>query len=61
MRPVRPESRRGCGLAFRGGLHGRELGGGFLYTYQDSVSLGIVTTVGDIGRSKLSVPKWLTG
>ncbi len=51
----------GEGLAwlFVGDCTGGNLGGGFLYTYRDSVSLGIVTTVGDIGRSKLSVPEML--
>ncbi len=47
----------GAAWLFVGDCTGGNLGGGFLYTYQDSVSLGIVTTVGDIGRSKLSVPE----
>ncbi len=33
------------------------LGGGFIYTNKDTVSVGIVTTLSDIGRSQLSVPK----
>ena len=33
------------------------LGGGFIYTNKDTVSVGIVTTLSDIGRSDVSVPK----
>ena len=32
------------------------LGGAFLYTNKDSVSIGIVTTISDIGRVETSVP-----
>ena len=35
------------------------IGGGFLYTNKDSVSLGIVTTCSDIGRVDVSVPDML--
>lgn len=35
---------------------GGNLGGGFIYTNKDSLSLGIVTTISDIGRVDVSVP-----
>ncbi len=35
------------------------IGGGFLYTNKDSVSLGIVTTIGDIDHNDTSVPDML--
>lgn len=34
-------------------------GGGFLYTNKDTVSVGIVATLSDIGHSELSVPQML--
>lgn len=34
-------------------------GGGFLYTNKDSVSIGVVATLGDIGHSDVSVPQML--
>lgn len=35
------------------------LGGGFIYTNKDSLSVGIVTTISDIGRVETSVPDML--
>lgn len=34
-------------------------GGGFLYTNKDTVSIGVVATLSDIGHSELSVPEML--
>ena len=34
-------------------------GGGFLYTNKDTISLGVVATLSDIGHSELSVPEML--
>lgn len=34
-------------------------GGGFLYTNKDTISIGIVATLSDIGHSELSVPQML--
>lgn len=34
-------------------------GGGFLYTNKDTVSIGVVATLGDIGHSEISVPQML--
>lgn len=34
-------------------------GGGFIYTNQDTVSVGIVATLSDIGHSEISVPEML--
>lgn len=34
-------------------------GGGFLYTNKDTISIGIVATLGDIGHSDISVPQML--
>lgn len=46
----------GAAWMFVGDPTGGNIGGGFLYTNRESVSVGIVTTVGDIGHSELSVP-----
>ncbi len=46
----------GAAWMFAGDPTGGNIGGGFLYTNKESVSLGIVTTVGDIGRCDMSVP-----
>lgn len=34
-------------------------GGGFLYTNKDTISIGVVATLSDIGHSELSVPQML--
>ena len=46
----------GDGMAwlFAGDTTGGSIGGGFLYTNQDSVSLGIVTTISEIGRNDIA-------
>ncbi len=44
----------GVAWLFAGDVTGGSIGGGFLYTDKESVSLGVVTTVGDIGRSDLA-------
>ena len=53
------EGENGLGWMFVGAPTAGNLGGGFLYTNKDSVSLGIVTTVGDIGYSGVSVVQML--
>jgi electron transfer flavoprotein-quinone oxidoreductase len=47
----------GCAWVFDGDCTGGHIGGGFLYTNRDTVSLGIVTTIGDLGHSPLRVPE----
>lgn len=49
----------GCAWLFDGSCTDGHIGGGFLYTNTDSVSLGVVTTIGDIDRSDASVPEML--
>ena len=44
----------GVAWLFAGDTTGGNIGGGFLYTNKSSVSLGIVTTVGDIGHSDVA-------
>ena len=39
---------------FAGDTTGGSIGGGFLYTNQDSISLGIVTTIAEIGRNDIA-------
>lgn len=46
----------GAAWMIAGDPTGGNLGGGFIYTNKDSLSLGIVTTIGDIGRVDVSVP-----
>lgn len=46
----------GAAWMFAGDPTDGNLGGGFLYTNKDSVSVGIVATISDIGRSSVSVP-----
>lgn len=46
----------GAAWMFAGDPTGGNIGGGFLYTNKETVSLGIVTTISDIGRVDLSVP-----
>lgn len=46
----------GCAWVFDGDCTGGHIGGGFLYTNRDSVSLGVVTTIGDLEYSELRVP-----
>lgn len=52
-------SDEGLAWLFAGSATAGNIGGGFLYTNKDSVSLGIVTTVGDIDHSEKSVPEML--
>lgn len=52
-------SGEGVSWMMAGDPTGGNLGGAFLYTNKDSVSLGIVTTTSDIGRIELSVPDML--
>lgn len=49
----------GLAWLFAGSCTAGNIGGGFLYTNRASISLGIVTTVGDIGHSEKSVPEML--
>ena len=44
----------GMAWLFAGDTTGGSIGGGFLYTNQDSVSLGIVTTISEIGRNDIA-------
>lgn len=46
----------GAAWMIAGDPTGGNLGGGFIYTNKDSLSLGIVTTISDIGRVDISVP-----
>lgn len=50
---------QGTALMATGYVTGGKIGGGFLYTNKDTVSLGIVTTVGDTKYSQVSVPEML--
>jgi len=47
----------GCAWMFDGHPTDGHVGGGFLYTNTDSVSLGVVTTIGDLGHSETRVPE----
>ena len=47
-------SDEGMAWLFAGDTTGGNIGGGFLYTDKDSLSVGIVTTVGDIGYSEVA-------
>lgn len=49
----------GLAWLFAGSCSGGNIGGGFLYTNKDSISLGIVATLGDIGKSEKSIPELL--
>ncbi len=49
----------GCAWLFDGSCTDGHIGGGFLYTNRDSISLGVVTTIGDIEHSDTSVPEML--
>lgn len=49
----------GTALMAAGYVTGGKIGGGFLYTNKESVSLGIVTTAGDVEYSDVSVPEML--
>lgn len=44
----------GAAVLFAGDVTGGNIGGGFLYTNKDSISIGIVTTIEDIGRNDLA-------
>ena len=43
----------GAAWLFMGDVTSGNVGGGFLYTNKESVSIGIVTTIGDIGRNEV--------
>ncbi len=47
----------GCAWMFDGHATDGHVGGGFLYTNSDTVSLGVVTTIGDLGHSQTRVPE----
>lgn len=47
----------GCAWVFDGDCTDGHIGGGFLYTNRDTVSLGIVTTIGDLDYSDVRVPE----
>lgn len=49
----------GLAWLFAGAASAGHIGGGFLYTNKTSISLGIVTTVGDIDHSDKSVPEMI--
>jgi len=49
----------GAAWMFVGSPTAGSIGGGFLYTNKDSISLGVVTTVGDIDHSGVSVIQML--
>lgn len=49
----------GLSWLFAGACTGGVAGGGFLYTNKDSISLGLVCTLSDIGRSDKSLPELL--
>lgn len=53
------EGKDGAAWMFVGAPTSGNIGGGFLYTNEDSISLGVVTTVGDIGYSGVSVVQML--
>lgn len=50
------EPGEGVAWMFVGYPTGGNVGGGFMYVNKESVSLGAVSTVGDIGHSEVSVP-----
>lgn len=47
-------SEEGTAWLFAGDVTGGNIGGGFLYTNKDSVSIGIVTTIAEIGRNNIA-------
>lgn len=47
-------SEEGVAWLFAGDTTGGNIGGGFLYTDKDSLSVGIVTTAGDVGHSEVA-------
>lgn len=49
----------GLAWLFAGSCSAGNIGGGFLYTNKNSLSLGVVTTLGDLGYSEKSVPEML--
>ena len=53
------ESDEGVAMLVAGDPTVGNIGGGFLYTNKDSVSVGIVTTCSEIGRVDVSVPDML--
>lgn len=53
------EPGEGMAWMFDGWVTGGNIGGGCIYANKEHISLGIVTTVSDIGRSDVSVPEML--
>ncbi|MCD8316423.1 MAG: FAD-dependent oxidoreductase [Eggerthellaceae bacterium] len=49
----------GCAWLFDGYCTDGHIGGGFLYTNKDSISLGVVTTIGDIGYNNIRIPEMI--
>ncbi len=49
----------GAAWLFAGSPSNGLMGGGFLYTNRDSVSIGLVCGLGDIGQAGKSVPQML--
>ncbi|AMO48303.1 putative electron transfer flavoprotein-quinone oxidoreductase ydiS [Enterobacter sp. FY-07] len=53
------EGNEGAAWLFAGSPSDGLMGGGFLYTNRDSVSIGLVCGLGDIGQARKSVPQML--
>lgn len=53
------EGNEGAAWLFAGSPSNGLMGGGFLYTNRDSVSIGLVCGLGDIGQARKSVPQML--
>lgn len=51
------KSGEGAAMLIAGDPTDGNLGGGFIYTNKDSLAVGIVTTLSDIGRSEVTVPQ----
>lgn len=53
------EDNQGCAWLFAGQPTGGKIGGGFLYTNRDSLSLGVVCNLSALGRGPRSLPQML--
>ncbi len=53
------EDNQGCAWLFAGQPTGGKIGGGFLYTNRDSLSLGVVCNLSALGRVPRSLPQML--
>ncbi len=53
------EGNQGCAWLFAGQPTGGKIGGGFLYTNRDSLSLGVVCNLSALGRGPRSLPQML--